>query len=52
MIAESHSSEQIIDMADGMMYEVKHGTKDNVQAAVWDGISFRKTWNSIRNNPL
>jgi diguanylate cyclase (GGDEF)-like protein len=41
-IAPPHSVEQIIDMADELMYEVKNSTKNNVRFATWDGKNFRQ----------
>lgn len=41
-IAPPHSAEQIIDMADDLMYEVKNSTKNNVRLATWDGKNFRQ----------
>ena len=40
-ISPPHSVEQIIDMADGLMYEVKNSTKNNVRFTTWDGKNFR-----------
>jgi diguanylate cyclase (GGDEF)-like protein len=40
-IAPPHSADQIIDMADQLMYEVKNSTKNDVRFAVWDGKNFR-----------
>ena len=41
-LAPPHSADQIIDMADGLMYEVKNSTKNNVRFTVWDGKTFRR----------
>jgi diguanylate cyclase (GGDEF)-like protein len=41
-IAPPHSAEQIIDMADELMYEVKNSTKNNVRFTTWDGKNFRQ----------
>ena len=37
--------EQIIDMADELMYEVKNSTKNNVRFTTWDGKNFRHNGN-------
>jgi len=37
-----HSVEELISMADELMYDVKNSTKDNILCAVWDGQRFRK----------
>lgn len=40
-LAPPHSAEQIIDMADKLMYEVKNSTKNDVRFTTWDGKNFR-----------
>jgi diguanylate cyclase (GGDEF)-like protein len=40
-LAPLHSAEQIIDMADKLMYEVKNSTKNDVRFTTWDGKNFR-----------
>ena len=40
-IAPPHSADQIIDMADQLMYEVKNSTKNDVRYTIWDGRNFR-----------
>jgi diguanylate cyclase (GGDEF)-like protein len=41
-MAPPHSSDQLINMADEIMYEVKNSTKNNVRFVIWDGRKFRK----------
>ncbi|RPI92956.1 MAG: GGDEF domain-containing protein [Chloroflexi bacterium] len=36
-----HSAEQIINMADELMYEVKNSTKDDVRFMTWEGMNGR-----------
>jgi diguanylate cyclase (GGDEF)-like protein len=36
-LAPPHSAEQIINMADELMYEVKNSTKDDVRFITWEG---------------
>jgi len=40
-LAPPHSAEQIINMADGLMYEVKNSTKNDVRFVTWEGKSGR-----------
>ena len=40
--APPHTAEQIIDRADGLMYEVKNSTKDDVRFSLWDGKGFTR----------
>ena len=40
-LAPPLSAEQIIDMADNLMYEVKNSTKNDVRFTTWDGKNFR-----------
>ena len=39
-LAPPFSAEQIIDMADELMYKVKNSTKNNVRFVTWDGKNF------------
>jgi PleD family two-component response regulator len=40
--APPHSVENLVDMADELMYEVKNSTKNNTLCAAWDGQRFHK----------
>lgn len=40
-LAPPHSAEQMINMADEIMYEVKNSTKDDVRFITWEGVSGR-----------
>jgi hypothetical protein len=40
-LAPPHSAEQLVSMADELMYEVKNSTKDDARFATWrNGISY------------
>ena len=41
-MAPPYSAEQIIDMADEVMYEVKNDTKNDARFVTWDGKTFRR----------
>src|SRR5215216_1320913 len=41
-MAPPYSSEQIIDKADEVMYEVKNDTKNDARFVTWDGKTFRR----------
>jgi diguanylate cyclase (GGDEF)-like protein len=41
-LAPPHSTEQIINMADELMYEVKNSTKNDVRFMIWEGKSGRR----------
>ncbi|HUF00400.1 MAG TPA: GGDEF domain-containing protein [Anaerolineales bacterium] len=41
-LAPPYSTEQIINMADELMYEVKNSTKNDFHCATWDGKNFRR----------
>lgn len=41
-VAPPHSAQQIISMADELMYEVKSSTKNDFRFATWDGKNFRR----------
>ena len=40
-VSPPHSAEQLVNMADDLMYEVKNGTKDDFRCATWDGKNTR-----------
>jgi diguanylate cyclase (GGDEF)-like protein len=41
-LAPPYTTEQIINMADELMYEVKNSTKNNFCCAIWDGKNLRR----------
>jgi diguanylate cyclase (GGDEF)-like protein len=41
-LAPPHSTEQILTMADQLMYEVKNSTKNDVRYMTWEGILERR----------
>jgi len=41
-LAPPHSAEQVIDMADQAMYQVKNDTKNGVCFIIWNGVSFTR----------
>lgn len=45
-LAPPLSAEQIVNLADELMYEVKNSTKDDVHFLTWEGVSGRHAYNS------
>jgi diguanylate cyclase (GGDEF)-like protein len=43
-LAPPLSAEQIVNLADELMYEVKNSTKDDVHFLTWEGVSSRHTY--------
>jgi len=41
-VAPPHSAEQLISMADELMYKVKNSTKNGTRSAIWDGKNFQR----------
>jgi PleD family two-component response regulator len=41
-IVPPYSAEQIVNMADELMYEVKNSTKDNVRFSTWGPGAYRR----------
>ena len=41
-VAPPHSAEQLISMADELMYMVKNSTKNGIRSAIWDGKNFQR----------
>ena len=41
-VAPPHSVEQLISMADELMYKVKNSTKNGIGSAIWDGKNFQR----------
>jgi diguanylate cyclase (GGDEF)-like protein len=41
-VAPPHSAEQLISMADELMYKVKNSTKNGIRSAIWDGKDFQR----------